>query len=102
VELARSISVAAQDPEAGSLREQVAEVNRAFGRSYVVQELGEKETGIGFLDEMPDPVRTSFLDVFEGAGQVTPSDDVLHLTGTPARPFNAWLAENRGAFAVHH
>ncbi|MEU4563068.1 NAD(P)H-binding protein [Actinoplanes sp. NPDC023936] len=88
-------------PEAGSLREQVAEINRAFGRSYVVQELGEKETGIGFLDEMPDPVRTSFLEVFEGAGQVTPSDDVLRLTGTPARPFSAWLDENRGAFAMH-
>jgi len=87
-------------PEAGSLREQVAEVNRAFGRSYLVQELGEKETGIGFLDEMPELVRTSFLEVFEGAGQVTPSDDVRRLTGTPARPFSAWLAENRGAFAV--
>ena len=88
-------------PEAGSLREQVAEVNGAFGRSYVVQELDEKGTGIGFLDEMPEPIRTSFLEVFEGAGHVTPSDDVLHLTGTPARPFSAWLAENRGAFAVH-
>jgi len=88
-------------PEARSLREQTAEVNRAFGRSYVVQELGEKESGIGFLDVMPEPVRRSFLEVFEGAGHVTPSDDVLHLAGTPARPFSAWLAENRGAFAEH-
>jgi uncharacterized protein YbjT (DUF2867 family) len=85
-------------PEAGSLREQVAEINRVLGRSYVVRELGENETGIGFLDRMPDPLRTSFLEVFEGAGRVTPSDDVRRLTGRPARPFSAWLAENRGAF----
>jgi (4-alkanoyl-5-oxo-2,5-dihydrofuran-3-yl)methyl phosphate reductase len=87
-------------PEDGSLRDQVAEVSKVFGRSYVVQELGEDETGIGFLDEMPAFVRTSFLEVFEGAGQVRPSDDVLRLTGSLARPFSAWLAENRGAFAV--
>jgi uncharacterized protein YbjT (DUF2867 family) len=87
-------------PEAGSLREQIAEVNRVFGRSYIVQELSEKETGIGFLNAMPESVRTSFLEVFEGAGRVAPSDDVLRLTGTPARPFSAWLADNRGAFAV--
>ncbi|WP_249998280.1 hypothetical protein [Actinoplanes sp. M2I2] len=86
-------------PESGSLREQVAEINAALGRSYVVEELGETDTGVGFLDDMPDFMRTSFLEVFAGAGGLAPSNDVEVLTGTPARPFRAWLADNHRAFA---
>ena len=66
-------------PEAGSLRAQAAEINSAFGRSYVVQQLGERETRIGLLDEMPDPARTS----------------VQRLTGRQPRSFRTTLTGAR-------
>jgi uncharacterized protein YbjT (DUF2867 family) len=88
-------------PKALSVRDQVAIVNEVLGRTYTVQEISQAEAATAVFPEgTPGVVATSVLETMgPGAAVVTPSDDVATLTGSTARPFSAWVADNAAAFA---
>lgn len=88
-------------PQSLSVRDQITVVNEVLGRDYTVQEISQAEAAAAaFPEGTPDVVTTSVLETMgPGADAVTPSDDVQKLTGTPARPFRAWVTDNAAAFA---
>jgi (4-alkanoyl-5-oxo-2,5-dihydrofuran-3-yl)methyl phosphate reductase len=88
-------------PQALSVRDQVTIINEVLGRAYTVREISQAEAAAAaFPEGTPDLVTTSVLETMgPGAAVVAPSDDVETLTGTAARPFSAWVADNAGAFA---
>ncbi len=87
-------------PRSISVRDQVAVVNEALGRSYTVQEITREEAAAAaFPEGTPEFVATSVLETMgPAAGVLTPSADVEALTGTPPRPFRAWVTDNARAF----
>lgn len=88
-------------PQSLSVRDQIAVINEALGRSYTVQEISQAEAAAAaFPQGTPDFVATSVLETMgPGAAVLVPSGDVRTLTGKAARPFRAWVADNITAIA---
>ena len=88
-------------PQSISVRDQVAVVSEALGRSYSVQEITQEQAAhAAFPEGTPQVVTTSVLETMgPGAGVLPPSSDVRALTGTPPRPFRAWVTDHAQAFA---
>lgn len=87
-------------PESLRLRDMVAMVGEVLGRPIAVDELGRDEALARRPEWLPAAVLSQLLDV-EAASVGVPApvnNSVERLTGHPARPFRAWIEENRADF----
>ncbi len=98
----RGRTYALTGPEPVTARQQVEAVAAALGREAPFAEIGRQEAhahmAAGFGAEAADAV----LDVTGGDVNDEPlrvRDTVAQVTGTPARPFRQWAAENAPAFS---
>lgn len=88
-------------PELISPRRQVAEIAAALGREVRVEEISREQARSGMVEVFGEDAADAVLDVTGGDVNeelLAVRDTVERITGTPARPFRQWVAENIAIF----
>ncbi|MGW7449712.1 SDR family oxidoreductase [Kitasatospora sp. NPDC054795] len=88
-------------PERVTARQQVAAIAAALGRAVPLAVIGREEARRELAEALGAEAADAVLDVTGGDvndGLVEVRDTVERVTGSPARPFHHWVAENVAAF----
>ncbi|MFJ6776780.1 SDR family oxidoreductase [Kitasatospora sp. NPDC091257] len=88
-------------PERVTARQQVAAIAAALGRAVPLAVIGREEARRELAEALGAEAADAVLDVTGGDvndGLVEVRDTVERVTGSPARPFHHWAAENVAAF----
>ncbi|MEU2392280.1 NAD(P)H-binding protein [Streptomyces sp. NPDC007369] len=98
----RGRTYALTGPDRVTARQQVAAVSAALGREVAVAEVGREEARRDMAAFLGDEAAAdAVLDVTGGDVNeelLRVRDTVARVTGSPARPFHRWAAENAAAF----
>ncbi|MFK0256387.1 NAD(P)H-binding protein [Streptomyces sp. NPDC090445] len=97
----RGRTYALTGPERVTARQQVAALSAALGREVAVAGIGREEAQREMAAYLGDEVADAVLDVTGGDVNeelLRVRDTVAQVTGSPARPFHRWAAENAAAF----
>ena len=87
-------------PDSLTQREQVETIGQVIGRQLRIEEIPPEEARESWAATMPGPVGNLLLDAWAAAvGQPAfVTSTVGEVTGTPARTFLEWVADNTSAF----
>ncbi|WP_280468894.1 NAD(P)H-binding protein [Nocardia cyriacigeorgica] len=88
-------------PELVTARQQVAAIGAALGRDVPVTEISREQARAGMVAVFGEDAADAVLDLTGGdvnAELLAVRDTVERITGSPARPFHQWVAENIEAF----
>lgn len=88
-------------PEPVTARQQVEAIAAALGRDVPFSEISRQEAHAQMAAVFGDEAADAVLDVTGGDVNdelLTVRDTVPRVTGSPARPFQQWVAENAGLF----
>ncbi|GGS72585.1 NmrA family transcriptional regulator [Streptomyces violaceus] len=97
----RGRTYALTGPERVTVRQQVAAVAAALGREVTLVEISPEEAHRQMASFMGDETANAVLDLMGGDVNdelLTVRDTVAQVTGSAARPFRQWAAENGDAF----
>ncbi|URN15509.1 MULTISPECIES: NAD(P)H-binding protein [Streptomyces] len=97
----RGRTYALTGPEPVSARQQVEAIAAALGREVPFAEVSRQQARAPLAAALGPEVADAVLDVTGGDVNhelLTVRDTVHRVTGTPARPFRQWAAENADAF----
>ncbi|MEV1064900.1 NAD(P)H-binding protein [Streptomyces sp. NPDC050263] len=97
----RGRTYALTGPERVTPRQQVGAIAAALGREVPFAEISRREAHVQMAAVFGAEAADAVLDVTGGDVNeelLTVRDTVAQLTGTPARPFRQWAAEQVGAF----
>ncbi|GAA3046616.1 NAD(P)H-binding protein [Streptomyces lactacystinicus] len=88
-------------PERVTARQQVAAIAAALGRTVPLAVIGREEARRELAEALGAEAADAVLDLTGGDvndGLLEVRDTVERVTGSPARPFHHWVAENVAAF----
>ncbi|MFI9161384.1 SDR family oxidoreductase [Kitasatospora aureofaciens] len=97
----RGRTYALTGPERVTPRQQVASIATALGREVPIEEIGREEAHGPLSAVMGAESAAAVLDLMGGdlnEELLRVRDTVATVTGTPARPFEQWVAENAAVF----